>query len=226
MTTDADVIVAVYGSTARGDADSHSDLDVLILGDASLPLAQAAIPDGAHCSRYSWQEWLVMRSEGSVFLRHIAAESRVFWHAGDGLDRFKDSLVDLPSYKNVRRDIEAFKATLQSIESELTEDDCCIYFELNVLAMVVRHISILVCYLVGDVSFSRVASMRIAASATECAQGLAADFEELYDFRLAFQHRKERPVGIPSIPEIRSWILEARALLASAEELATNARCQ
>ncbi|MCV7406936.1 hypothetical protein BST31_14960 [Mycobacterium marseillense] len=213
----------MYGSTARGDADASSDLDVLVLADPGLNIPKSAIPRGAHSSRYSWTEWLEMRNEGSIFLQHIAAESRVLSHSGEGLRRFHASIHDLPPYENAHRDVNAFAAALNSIQSELTKDDCCIYFELNTLAMVVRHVSILICYLIGEVNFSRLHSVRIAAQATGAARALADDFASLYEYRLAFQHRAPIPRETPDLDQIYIWLGDAKELLRSAEELIRNA---
>jgi len=216
-----DTLVAMYGSAARGDADASSDLDILVLADPGSNVLPSAIPSGAHPSRYSWAEWLKMRNEGSIFLQHIAAESRVLSHSGNGLWRFRASVLNLPAYANAHRDVEAFTAAIDSIQNELNEPDCCLYFELSNIGMVVRHISILVCYLTGEVNFSRVASVRIAAQATGVARGLAEDFNSLYEFRLAFQHRAPMPIDVPSVRQIRTWLEQAKELLRSAEELIT-----
>ena len=89
--------------------------------------------------------------------------------------------------------------------------------------MVVRHISILICYLSGNVNFSRIESMRIAAKATGVATSLAEDFDGLYKFRLAFQHRKAFPKAVPTNAKIYRWIEQANELLQSAKELIDHA---
>lgn len=78
---------ALYGSAARGDLESHSDIDVLLVCMPSQKLATfnhvKQILDGQSeklsVTVYSPQELRFLRSEKSLFLLHLSREARLLF---------------------------------------------------------------------------------------------------------------------------------------------------
>jgi predicted nucleotidyltransferase len=68
----------LYGSQARGDTDTLSDVDVLVAGEVDaealgqLPYSQPQLS----VVRYDWDELELMASYGSLFLHHVRLEGR------------------------------------------------------------------------------------------------------------------------------------------------------
>lgn len=213
-----DAVLVLYGSAARGDHDQQSDTDVLVVSNSPSTVPARSIPHGASISCYDWSEWEQLRRDGSIFLCHLAAESRILWTQGDGHRRFRRDLVDLPPYRHALRDFEDFSTALADIRHEVDSEDGVLSFELATLAMIARHTSILVCYLLGEVNFSRLKSMRIAHEATNVASVLSRDFEALYAFRLADQRGAEPPT-LPEASRARVWIDECIQLIRAGKEL-------
>lgn len=74
----ADTSVAVFGSRARGDADSCSDKDLLVVGGPTRePIEHALSGRGWEVSGWSWEELASLAADGSLFVLHLSRESRV-----------------------------------------------------------------------------------------------------------------------------------------------------
>jgi len=129
-----------------------------------------------------------MADYGSLFLLHLKLEGRPLWpgRAGSSLGTLLDRL---PPYRYARRDVEGFVTALEDVRRSLA-DGGDPSFELAVLATVIRHCSILTCYLLGAPQFDRRSSITEAFVAVGMGHA-AAGALDLYQFRLA------RSRGIP-----------------------------
>jgi predicted nucleotidyltransferase len=85
----------VYGSMAAGKAGPHSDIDLMVVGEASLTaVAKAVHPAQARLGReinptvMSEREWTRRRREGDGFVRSLLTEPKI-WLSGDDDDASK-----------------------------------------------------------------------------------------------------------------------------------------
>jgi hypothetical protein len=191
-----DSIILLYGSYARGDADSVSDIDVLVVSpikpqnDEISKLLPKSYKGILHTSHYTWKEFSLMSSYGSLFLHHIATEAKIIRFGGDALNQLNHLLAELPSYQLAKRDLSSFRITINDVTTGLGIGlpPC---FELAVLGGVARHASVLGCYIMGKPTYGR----RSISQAAELFQMSAAikDLELAHRFRLYEEGQCELP---------------------------------
>src|SRR5688500_6566967 len=88
------ISLAVFGSHARGDSDTCSDRDLLIVGDTGSVLAVAEeqmLLAGCACSACTTAKLRWMAVRGSLFIQHLRHES---WILSDANGRLRDVLPD------------------------------------------------------------------------------------------------------------------------------------
>lgn len=98
----SDVAIAVFGSVARGDYDSISDRDVLLVSDQSTNLRD--IRDnfetfGWSCTVYSWKRLETAASRGSLFVQHLKQESKICLDRQNRLNALLNHFSPKVSYK-------------------------------------------------------------------------------------------------------------------------------
>lgn len=186
----------LYGSVARGTHGPTSDLDILWVTDnrsaqtskVTEHLADLPQLDFLAVRKYSWREVIVMAGYGSLFLHHIALEGQPLM-PGEGKARLEMILGDLPAYTKAAHDVRGFRIAVTDVRNSLL-DGGDPAFELSTVATIIRHASILACFLLGNLVFDRRASITYAFG--------AAGMEELIDDALAlYEHRLLQARGIP-----------------------------
>ncbi len=203
----------LYGSAARGDEDTKSDIDVLVVGDAAPALRLDFPARRLSVSHYQWDEFLGLRDYGSPFLHHLKDEGRLIACDDAGQRAYCDAMVTLPPYMGGRRDVAAFRLALEDVAAAAQDPATSSYvFELGVVATVVRHASILGCYLHGRPTYGRYEAVRRFSSLAGLPSSLAADFPALYAFRLAHSRGQAVPLG-GSWQLLRLWLHRAQLLL-------------
>ena len=219
--------VWTYGSVARGDADRLSDHDVLVVGPESGELGavmkEAGLDgDAVSISRYSWEEIVGMAAYGSLFLHHVRLEGRPLYENDACRGRLRGVLGELGAYALAPRDVQGFKTVLGDVAESLQRGGAEA-FELSVLGTVIRHASILGCWLLGNPTFGRLAPVKFFSAAAGLAVGMP-DFERLYMYRLYCDGRVERGKLHPVVAE--TWLRRAQGLVGSLEDMVNERHCE
>ena len=209
-----------YGSVARGDADRLSDFDVLVVGPETGELGTVMSAAGldfhrASISRYSWDEIVGMAGYGSLFLHHVRLEGRPLYENDACRGQLRTVLDELGEYTLARRDVQGFKTVLGDVAESLRYGGAKA-FELSVLGTVIRHGSILGCWLLGNPTFGRLAPVESFAAAAGLAVSMV-DFERLYMYRLYCDGRLQRSTLRPVAAEF--WLHRAQRLVEGLEDI-------
>lgn len=142
------VSLRIFGSVARGDSDSQSDLDILaVLRDNNnLPedqvnsLIRKSYYRKVNISWYSYKRIKELYEEGHPFAWHIFQESRKIWSAKevDVIDQ-----LGMPSkYMSARDDISSLISILSSIRDAIIECERNIIYEAGLIYVCARNIAL------------------------------------------------------------------------------------
>ena len=158
MSTDCDALW-LYGSYARGQADDRSDCDVLAISDMPVQKEKAVKLSGLSemslsISRYSWIELDSMAAYGSLFLQHLRLEGKCLYEGPGFEGRLAELLSRLGPYRRACFDLQCYRDCIGDVYDSLSQASSALY-EVSVLATVIRHASILGCFLLGVPDFGR-----------------------------------------------------------------------
>lgn len=207
--------VWLYGSTARGDTDDRSDVDVLVVGDPRFPLTTVGLDASVIPSSYTWREIEHMAEYGSLFLHHIRLEGRPLVETTSR--RLRGLLEALPRYVRANQELDSFERVVADVGASIDRDHSPA-FELAVLATAARHAAILGCYLLGEPEFGRHRAFRRLLPQLGYTPACVMWFERLYDYRV-MENRGEAPATSPQSGDVRRAVSAVRKMIGKVRRL-------
>jgi len=205
----SDLSIWLYGSHARGDADALSDVDVFVASDMTISKNELQMylqtnTKQISISRYSWNEVTKMAEYGSLFFQHLCREGFAIWESNSRKGELYRILSNMGPYKYIKRDIRGFRTVIKDVYESLNDSGSKI-FELSVIATVLRHCSILGCWVIGSPLFGRTEPVNKFIEACGLDNKITAEFPSLYNYRLYIDGRIS--LMRDSLPdEINIWL--------------------
>jgi hypothetical protein len=157
----------LFGSQARGDADSTSDIDVAAFGEATTMEGLACLKARAtehvngdiSLSMYSTGTAETMARSGSLFLWHLRLEGKVLAKRSEWLDCVFKILAPYSDEK-AERDLQTFLTVLRDTQESLDRGTTTLLFDMSNLFAVLRSLGMIASMLDGTPCFSRLGPIR------------------------------------------------------------------
>ena len=149
--------IYAFGSVCRGEIDSDSDVDILVIGGK-----EPSQYDPSIYSVYSYDRIEELWREGNPFAWHLFLESRLLF-ASDNNDFLRS--IDRPSrYKKCVEDCEKFLSLFCEAREALNTGRHNVVFELSTIFLSIRNIA--TCFGLGvrnHPDFSRSSAIRMGS---------------------------------------------------------------
>lgn len=193
----------LFGSSARGDADSASDTDVLIVYDrepspldrqrAKESVTEQLLQDCAF-AEYTWQRLADMFADGHLFAWHLHHEARPLRVSGFGDREF--SLPKPAPYLSSRRDALNFVALLGSCVRAVEGRTASLVYEAGLGYVAIRNVGMSLSALaLARPEFDRHVPFKVAQALLTpppCDYGV-------YELMVAARHSSQRGLDEPSL---------------------------
>lgn len=206
--------ICLFGSRARGDNDSLSDIDIFVLiEDCSEDLyvsikksleMQLGIPSN-WISLYRKDTINLMHDKGSYFLWHLKKEGIILYSRKFIIEQL---LETLPKYKSIDEDLADYSVICKDIKESIQYGNSTAHFELSVLASLVRNTCIALSYKHGELVFGRIEPVQTAMKIIGANFPFTIkEYKELYKFRIVYT-RGDKNIMLQDTSEnlIKNWV--------------------
>lgn len=149
--------IYAFGSICRGEIDSSSDVDLLVIGGED-----ASVYDQSIYSIYSYERIRDLWKQGNPFAWHLFLEAKLVF-ASDGKD-ILHSLGEPAHYKKCAEDCDKFFLLFTEARAALIANQTSAVFELSTIFLSVRNIA--TCFSLGVKNypdFSRSSALRMGS---------------------------------------------------------------
>ena len=217
--------IRIFGSSARGDSDLSSDMDLLVVYKHApldserkrvLGEVSGVIGRNIDLSEYSSERIRQFFYNGDLFSWHLFQESKKIIFIDNDLI---DDLGRPAPYSNTKEDICSFITLLKSIPNNLIQYPESCVFEGGLLYLATRNIAMsLSWHLDGHVDFSRHAALNVTERLDQKFPISVFDYNELINCR----HASQRGAVLPSISPVKlaaiavklvDWSTELQSLI-------------
>ena len=200
--------IMLYGSWARHENDEFSDMDILIVTETTTNKkfvildSEGKILPEKWVSVYCKEDIAYMKKNTSLFLWHIKLEALCLYKK----DLFMDKILNnLTEYRGTAEDIYQYKVICQDIKELMEKQQfISLFYELSLLASLVRNIAIAYCYVNGKKCFGRIKPVFLLTE--DYPLFSIEEYMELYKFRSLYNNSEKNYYGKIELEFIWKWI--------------------
>lgn len=225
MSDPAVIGIIEFGSTARQDADQHSDKDIFaVVEDVDadeldrlrgiVATHYGTTPSSVAC--YSASSFDQMIAHGSLFTWHLRLEGRILSDP-DGV--FPEAFGNLALYGAFAADVARFREIYQDASDAYTESQTLDVFEMHVLFIVTRNVCMVLTARCGEPTFGRRTVIPMARRLYPALPLSPLVAEALAAGHLAYMRNIRVEPAQTEWPEPAKIMHEVGALLTFAEEV-------
>lgn len=212
--------IILYGSVARYENDSYSDIDILIVTETEkekkyviTDLQGNKLPD-KWITIYSKRDINRMLQYTSLFLWHLKMEAIFIFKKDNYIETV---LENLPEYTKTAEDVRQYKIICEDIKKVIIYENETMFYELSLLASLVRNLSIAFCYLKGEKCFGRNRPVEILLKDYPIFS--MEEYKELYVFRSKYNMGVQEENNLVNKTLAMKWIENVELLIEFVEKL-------
>ena len=189
--------IMLYGSWARHENDRLSDMDILIVTEDTVTKKFVILDSEGNplpekwISVYSKESIEKMKRYTSLFLWHIKLEALYLYKKDFYMD---DVLNGLQDYSRTAEDIYQYKVICRDIKELMEKEQfLTLFYELSLLASLVRNIAIAYCCVKGKMCFGRMKPVRFLIE--DYPLFSMEEYAKLYTFRSLYNNAGSEDYG-------------------------------
>ena len=195
--------VVLFGSQARGEADSHSDTDLCLFVndmrfDRMVELKRVAAAQVSVCAEsvgiYTAAVLDRMCKSGSLLLWHLRLEGVILYDAQDFAASVFQALAVFEEYESA---LATYETLWRDVRLALTKRRWLCEFDYHILHGVVRDCCILLCYVAGRPTFGRTSAFKMAVCLYSPFPLDETTFERLTSWHLTYLRNAANEVEVP-----------------------------
>jgi predicted nucleotidyltransferase len=216
--------VVSFGSYARGNAETHSDIDVCIFS-SSLKSSETrdrrwyefvSADPRIEVSTYDAATAKVMASEGSLFLWHLKLEGRIEFQR----DQFVTNLLaGLKPCRDLLQELQIHQDVYNVAFDGRRRGEKVNAFDVSVLYLVVRNVSILICAKMRKFKFGARDAFEQVYAQVGSSSVSREDFDMLLDHHLLYKRGVPLVGGIASDADCERLMLRVQQFLDAARSI-------
>lgn len=210
--------IIVYGSHARGDADSLSDKDVCVItncylgeniDDVKKTISVKYHTESENISVYSIEQLQAMLEYGSLFLWHLKIEGKIVY----GESYFKSKLNELKPFRKHREEILFYEELISDVDQSTQRYGIINEIDLAQLFTITRNTCMILDHIKGESTFGRKNVFFTAKSIYHDLPLSLEDYDYITKWKLRFERGLYSDITLPSKTKYLKLIENIKNLL-------------
>lgn len=209
--------IVLYGSYARGDSDSESDIDVCVFTKDGRPTCAheiepfLAIPNHARLSltTYSETDLTAMMEYGSLFLWHLRLEGRIVF----GDEYLVPNLAKLRAFDKHREEIAYHQQIFDDLITAANGKNCPNEFDLALLFTIARNCCMVLAHKAEIPAFGRHSCYQAAAQKYRDLPLDQTTYLKLARWKMIYERAIDTDEALPNMTEMERLQTVLRGLL-------------